>query len=208
MDGDRVHFLCQDFARQGQIDRALRCAERHFQRPVDDCFNLLPIAQLVIPTGKLAQQAALIERLLAPVDEVGSAAAQPFLGERRSAGRKNHRHIEARGVHHRRRSVPSADDHMNHNDLRLSRNHGVALRHTYRDKFMGNRDRFREFLFLRGEFRQPVDNRPKVGAAIAEEIFNPASPEDFQIGLPDGLYRYCDWFVYFHRIAPRYFISD
>jgi hypothetical protein len=54
----------------------LRTAERHFQRPVDRRFDLISVAQLVIPTRKLAQQAALIERLLSPVDEI---ARLPFM---------------------------------------------------------------------------------------------------------------------------------
>ncbi len=71
MNRDRIHFLRQNFARQGQIDRTLRVAERHLQRAIDDGLHLIAIAQLIVPARKLAQQAALIERFLAPVDEIG-----------------------------------------------------------------------------------------------------------------------------------------
>ena len=113
----------------------------------------------------------------------------PSLRERRPAGGKNHRHIETRGVHHRRRCVPGADDHVDHDDLWLSRNHGIALSHAYRDKLMGNRDRFGMLLAFGGELRQAVDDRPKVGATIAKEILDPPCAQNFQISLAHGFHR-------------------
>ena len=86
-------------------------------------------------------------------------------------------------------ALPGADDHVHHDDLRLARNHGIALSHAYRDKLMRHCDRHRDAFLLGGELRQTVDDRPKVGAAVAEKIFDPASAQDFQISLADGLDR-------------------
>jgi len=91
---------------------------------------------------------------------------------------------------------------VDHDYLWLSRNHGIALGHAYRDKLMGNRDRFGMLLAFGGELRQAVDDRPKVSAAIAKEILDSASPEDFQISLTDGLYRNCYGLVHLHKITP------
>ena len=187
MNRDRVHLLRQHLARQRQIDRTLRRAERHFQGAVDDGLHLIAVAQLIVPTGELAQQAALIERLLAPVNEVAPAAAQPFFGERRSAGGEQHRHIEPRRIHHRRRGIAGADDDVHHHHLRLAGDHRIALRHADRDKLMRHGNRHRMDLLLRAKPCQRVNDRPKVRAAVAEKIFDPARAQDFKIGLADGL---------------------
>ena len=92
---------------------------------------------------------------------------------------------------------------MDHDDLRLAGNHGVALGHAHRHEFMGDGDRLWMLFAFGGEFRQTVDDRPKVRAAVAKKILDSARAEDFQISLADGFHRYCDWFVYFHRVAPR-----
>jgi hypothetical protein len=68
---------------------------------------------------------------------------------------------------------------MNHDDLRLAGDHGIALGHAHRDEFMRHRDRHRMHLFIGSQLRQAVDDRPKVGAAVTKKIFDAASAEDF-----------------------------
>ena len=58
-------------------------------------------------------------------------------------------------------------------------------------------------LALGGELRQAVDDRPKVGAAIAEEILDSASAEDFQIRLADGLVPEYFMISFISAAAPR-----
>jgi hypothetical protein len=58
-------------------------------------------------------------------------------------------------------------------------------------------------LFLGAKLRQAVDDRPEVGAAIAEKIFDPPGAQNFQIRLPDGLHGNRYGSIHFHESAPR-----
>src|SRR6266508_1956277 len=110
---------------------------------------------------------------------LAATAPQPLFRQRCPAGGKNHRHIEPRRVHHRRRCVPGTNDHVNHDDLRLARDHRIALCHAHRHEFMRHRDRHRMHFLIGSKLRQTVNDRPEVGAAVTEKIFDSASAENF-----------------------------
>ena len=160
-----------------------------------------PLRNLVVPTRELTQQAALIERFLAPVDEVGSAAAQPFLRERRPAGRKIIGTFRREAFITRSRRVPGADDHVDHDDLRLSRNHGIALSHAYRDKLMGNRDRLGNSFFSAANFANPSTIGPKSVPLLPKKYLIPRARRISKYAWPTVSTGYCDGLVHLHKIT-------
>ncbi len=73
----------QHFARQRQVDRALRFGSSRPQRTIDHVVDLACVAQLVVPLHQFAHHAGLVEHLLRPVD--ARVARAERAGLRRSA---------------------------------------------------------------------------------------------------------------------------
>ena len=120
---------CQHFARQRQIDGALRLGRRHGESAVDYGFELLAVAQLVFPFDDLAQHAGLIEHLLRPVDVNVARTGERALSQWRPAGGKQDRHILAGGVERAAYAIGGADADMHHDRRHAPGNHGVTMRH-------------------------------------------------------------------------------
>ena len=122
--------LGQHLARQAQIDGAARLRHRDRKRAAHHGFELLEVAQLVVPLDELAHDRALIERLLAPMDQRVAAAGHPRLGQRRAAGAQHQRHVGAKRVHQRAERVGRAGRGMDHRHRRLAGHQVVAVRHA------------------------------------------------------------------------------
>ena len=76
----------QHLAWQCQIDRPARLGHRDVERAVDHGVGRLAGAQLVVPFHEFAHHAALVERLLAPMDRAVAGGDVAGLGDRRAAG--------------------------------------------------------------------------------------------------------------------------
>ena len=133
--------LGEHFARQGQVHRAARLGARDGQGAIDDALQVGAMAQLVVPLDPLANHAALIERLLGPVDAAVARAFGAAFGQGRATRGKEHRDTRARGVDQAAGRVGGAGDGVHHDDLRLAADHGVAVGHGHGGDLVGHGDR-------------------------------------------------------------------
>ena len=69
--------LGQYLTRQAQIDRAARLRHRDRERAAHHGLELREVAQFVVPLDELAHDRALVERLLAPMDQRVAGAGHP-----------------------------------------------------------------------------------------------------------------------------------
>ena len=180
--------ISQHLARQCQIDRAARLAHGDIERAVDDGINRLAFAQLVVPLDEFAHHAALVERLLAPMDRAVARRHVAGLGDWRAPGGQQHRHVVARGIHQAADGVGGADGDMHHDGGRLAGGAVIAVRHRHRDVLVRHRDETREFLVadVAGE---RFHDRREVGAGIGEHVFDAAFAEPGKVGIGDHFLR-------------------
>src|SRR5262249_29251326 len=80
----------EHLARQREVDWSARLGHGDVQRPVDHGFHRLAGAQLIVPFHVFAQHAALVERLLAPVDRAVARGDAAGLGDRGAPGGEQH----------------------------------------------------------------------------------------------------------------------
>jgi hypothetical protein len=80
--------LSQDFAREHERGDSLGWCERLLERAIHHGLELNGVPKLVLPLHVLAKHAALVERLLGPVDEDASRTREPFLCDRIAARQK------------------------------------------------------------------------------------------------------------------------
>ena len=187
---DRAQVLGQHLAGQGEVDGPLGLAPRDGQRPVHDRLDLRSHAQLVVPLHELAHHGALIERLLGPVDVAVARARQAGLGDRRAAGGDQDRRVGAGGVDDAAQRIGGAHDHVDHDDLRPPGHHGVAVGHAHGGDLVRDRQGAGQDLALGGALGVRLDQRREVSARVAEEIFDAARGEHFQISLGGALDRH------------------
>src|SRR4029450_923469 len=90
------HCLRQHFPWQRKINRAHGLALGDCQRPVDDGFELLAVAQLIVPLDRLAQHSRLIEHLLRPMN-IQAAMTRESVVVGRGAWRRERCREGARG---------------------------------------------------------------------------------------------------------------
>ena len=177
-----VAGLAQDFARQRQIDRPARLAHHDVERAVDDGVDRLAVAQLVIPFHEFAHHAALVERLLAPMDGAVARGDVAGLGDRRAPGGEQQRHVVTRGVHQAADRVGGADRDVHHHRRRLAAGAVVAVRHRHRDVLVRHGDELRK-LGIAGVAGNAFHDRREIGARIGEHILDAALAEPRQIGF-------------------------
>ncbi len=179
----------QHLARQAEVDGALRLRLRNRQRPVDDAFEVDAVAQLVVPLDPLAHHAALVARLLRPVDAAVARALEPALGQRRAAGGEQHRHVVAAGVDQAAGRVGGAGDRVHHDDLRLASHHRVAGGHRHRGDLVRDGHRLRDGQLLLQALGVGVDDGTEVRAAVAEEVIDAARRQKLDVRLGGGFDR-------------------
>ena len=187
VEGEALERRRQRLARQAQIDRAARLGHGDRQRPIDDRLDLLAVAQLVVPLDVLAQHAALVVHLLAPVDRHVAAAGATALGQRRAPRGEEDRHVVARGIEQAHERVRHADVDVHHDRLRAAGEQIVAVRHADRgvlvryDHGLGHRDAGL------GAAHQRLDDRGEIGPGVGEQPVDAARLEQGQIGFGDSL---------------------
>ena len=164
--------LGQHLARQGQVDGALRLGLGDREGAVDDGLELDEVPELVVPLDELADHRALVEGLLGPVDLALPASREPRLGDRVAPRGEEHRYPAAGRVDDAAEGVRGADDHVDHDRLWTSRDHGVAVGHPHGRRLMGHRDGAREELAVSAASRVRLDDRREVGTGVAEEVLD------------------------------------
>ena len=183
----RDRRLRQHLARQVHVDRPARLAHRDVERAVDQRVDRLPGAQLVVPFAEFAHHAALVERLLAPVDRAVARADMAGLGERGAAGGEQQRDVVARRVHQAVDGVAGADRDVDHDGGRLAAGAVVAVRHRHRDVLVRHGDELRDLAVAAGVARDRLDDRREVGARIGEHVVDAAVGEAPDIGFRGDL---------------------
>ena len=159
-----------DVGRQRQVDGAGRRAARNRERAVDHRLELIAPPQLVVPLHELAHQAALVERLLGPVDALAARGRQSAFGDGGPAGQHQHRDPGARGVDHPAERVGGPGQRVHHHRLGSARDHRVAVGHRHRRDLVGHGDRPQAAGPAQGlPFGERFDDRGKVGAGAAPE---------------------------------------
>jgi hypothetical protein len=171
----------QDFARQCQVDRAARLTHGDVERAVDHRFHRLAAAQLVVPLDVFAQHAALVERLLAPMNGSVTRSNATGLGERRAAGGEQHRNVVARGIDDAVHRVRRADGDVHHDRGGLAGDAVVAVRHGHGDVLVRHRHEARDLGVL--GMGQRLHDRGKIRPGIGEHIVDAALAEARDIGL-------------------------
>ena len=173
----------QDFARQRQIDRPAGRGSRDGKRAVDHRFELLAVAQFVVPFDDLAQHAGLIEHFLRPVDVDVAGSRKAALGQRRAAGGEQDRYVVTRRIEGAADAVGSADADMHHDRRHPARHHRVAVRHREGEVLVRREHRLRHRHAGPRGFRERLDERREIGARIGEQIFDPTLGEQREIGF-------------------------
>ncbi len=191
----------QHFARQGQIHRATRLAHGDIECTIDDRRDRLAGAQLVIPFGEFAHDAALVERLLAPVDRPVARGDVAGLGDRRSAGSEQDRDIVTGGIHDAVDGIAGADRNVDHDGGRFAGDLVVAVRHRHGDVLMGHGDDAGEFTAAVGVQRQQFNDGGEVGPGIGKDVIDAALGEALQVSLRGNLRGF--WVS--HRLASVLF---
>ena len=97
-------------------------------------------------------------------------------------------HVGPGRVHNAADGVGRARHGMNHDDLRLPGNHGVAMGHANGGDFVGYRDGTGQRLFLAQPLGIGFDDGREVGAAVAEEIVDSAGCQQLEVGLGDAFH--------------------
>jgi hypothetical protein len=171
----------EHLARQRQIDRSARLAHGDVECTIDHRFHRLPAAQLVVPFHVFAQHAALVERLLPPVDRPVARGDAAGFGERCTAGGEQQRNIVARGVDDAVDRIGGADGDVHHHRRRLAGDAVVAVRHGHRHVLVRHRHEARNFRVLR--LGQRLHDGGEIGPGIGEHVFDAAGAQPGDIGL-------------------------
>ena len=171
----------EDFARQCQVDRAARLAHGDVERAVDHGFHRLAAAQLVVPFDIFPQHAALVERLLAPMNGSVTRSNAAGLGERRAARGEQYRNVVARGIDDAVHRIRRADGDVHHDRGGLAGDAVIAVRHGHGDVLVRDRHEARNL----GAFGvgQRLHDRGKIRPGIGEHVFDAALAEARDVGL-------------------------
>ena len=151
----------QRLARQAEIDGAARRGHGDRERAVDDVFDLVAEAELVVPLDVLAQHGALVAHLLAPVDRQVARAEPARFGDRRAPGGEQDRHVLAGGVQEAHERVGHADVDVDHDRLRPAGREVVAMRHADRDRLVRGSQRLGHREAGGGARGQRLDHRAR-----------------------------------------------
>ena len=76
------------------------------------------------------------------INRAGPICRRTILSDRRAASHKDHWNFQAAGIHHRAKRVRRANADMHHHGLRLTSDHGVAMRHSYGHGLVWHQNRF------------------------------------------------------------------
>ena len=164
----------EHLARQREIHGPARLRQRDVERAADDLVDGLPGAQLEIPLGVFARDAALIEVLLAPMNRRRPRCDVAVLRQRRAARHQEQRHVVARGIHQRADRVAGADRDVDHDAGRLARDLVVAVRHRHREILVRHGNEARNRVFAPGGAHEAFDDGREVGARVREHVVDAA----------------------------------
>ena len=173
--------LAQHLARKAEIHRTLWRGRRQLQRAIDHVGDLVAALHLIVPLHHLAQHAGLVVHLLRPVDVDIARAGRATLGERRAAGRQQHRHPVAARVDQGVDRIGGTNIGVQHDRLRLPGDHRVAMRHGERAILMRHHHRSRHLSVGPRRTCEGFDDRCEVGARIAEQVIDAVRGERIQI---------------------------
>ena len=179
--------LRQDLARQRDVDRPLRLGFGDRQGSIQHGFDLLGMAQLVVPLHELAQHRALVEVLLRPVDVVVARGGQgPGLGDRGASCGEQEGHVLARGIDEAVQGVGGAHADVDHHGLGPAGDHGVAVRHGDAHVLVRHDHDFGQAPAELLPLGIGLDDWGEVGAAVGKEIVDAARGEQADPGVGGG----------------------
>ena len=180
--------LGQHLARQGQVHGALRLRLGQREGAIHHGLQLGEAAQLVVPLHVLADHACLVEGLLGPVNVTVTAARQAVLRDGIASRAEEHGHVASRGVDDAADGVAGTHDDVDHDRLRPSRDHCVAVGHGHGRGLVRDGQRPRARLPLRAPLGVRLDEGREVRARVGEEILDASRGQQLEVGLRGALH--------------------
>ena len=155
-------------------------------------FELLAVAQLVVPFDQFPDHAGLVVHFLRPVDIAVARAEQTRFRDGRAPGREKNGDVFAGRIHGGTDHVGRPDADVHHHGGNFPRNHRVTMRHGDGKVLVSSEDGLRHAHALLFGLGVGLDDRGKVGPGVAEEVFDPAIGEKSEIGGGNAV-RFSGW---------------
>ncbi len=175
VDGYRVDLRLQDLTRRREVDRTLRITVRKLHRPMHQLADVLPCPDLIVIAHVATDDAALIEPILDPVNELVTAPFElSFLRRWRGAGENQYGHATLGGVVNGPAEGLGATVHVHHDALCTAGNLRKSVRGGQRHHLARARDHLR-IAAASGRFRgDGLDERGMVAAQVREHVLDSA----------------------------------